>query len=648
MQAQRRGQVRARWLALATLLLAALAALAWLLPSTTVTMRVQGAGEYQVYFDPGDGFSEANSTAFHVEDQVLKHVTLKGLPVGLRALRIDPPSRPGYVRVCAVAWQVELVPGLRYPALAGAAAISPGHQARSGGAAASDCDRWIVEAGATDPQLDAGFPSSLKTEGVARSLRILALILLVAASLCLVIAVRLLPGGSEDWLEAASGAAYAWIDRKLVVIFLVLGATLGAGYAFLTPPGASPDEVSHAGKVARISIGDWVGADEPGPFPPVTAWYGSQSDGLNLPRTSAADLQALSSRPLACARTSASNPDAASNAGPFQYLAPSLAYQGTCASNGSFGMFLYGSRVLNLALYLGLVAWGLRHAGFGRWPLAAVALLPMPLYLAASISYDAPMLAATFCLLGFVSGVYSGRLDCRRALLPIVAVSLFLALQKPQAGWVFVLPAIALWRCRAQGYPVMKWAALTMLLPLTVHLAWVVISLSNTGVRPDVAAVNGAASLVDDPLRFLSILADTYSSPTALFLAKGLVGILGWLDVYLSRLGYAACLVALAIAFLLGGRGSGPTWPTRIFAAGAAFGAFIVSNVPFYAFWTPPEAGVIQGLQGRYFLSMFAVLLMVGPTGVRGWWRPLGALLCLLLLVVASLVAYQAQLMRYF
>lgn len=635
------------WILGGVIALLAAGALAWWLPASTVSIQLQGQGDYQVFFDRGAGLNEADSRRVRVDGSAATSVKLTGLPAGISSLRIDPSADSNGVTVCAVSLQLEALPGL-VVAEDGGSQAATAHELQLASGGGQGCQRWVVTEGASDPQISVGFNSPSSSAKAARQLRRLAWLLLALAAGLLVLAASALPKETSLKLKCTANRAYEWLDKKLVVIFLVLASLLGTGYALLTPPGSVPDELSHAGKVARIAIGDWVGADESGPFPPVEAWYGPFVGFLHHPRKySMSELRAVAVHPLQCARTERANHDAAAGAAPVPYVVPSAVYSLTCARHGSFGAFLYVSRLLNLAVYLVLVAVGLKYAEFGRWALFAVALLPMSLYLAASISYDSPALAGTFCLLGIVSGVYSRRITCKGAAVPIFLLSLFLVFQKPLTGWVFMLPAIALGRCREERYSLLAWSSLTMVVPALMHAAWVLVSISMAGDRPDVAAVNGFDSLLQQPLRFVEVLVATYTSSIGLFVAKGILGIFGWLDVYLPAMGYWSACGALVLAGLIG-REKRLETRARVFVVGAALVAFIATNLPFYAFWTEPASMLIQGLQGRYFLPMAAAVAMTIPSGVRGWVRPLAAVSCICLLAVSSLLAYSAMQERYF
>ncbi|MGV8921325.1 MAG: DUF2142 domain-containing protein [Pseudomonas sp.] len=636
------------WLFLAASVLMAAAAYALIVPSASVSLDLQGKGTYQIFYDSGAGFNEAESRRFNLHDNGKRAIYLDGLPVSISSLRIDPEQIDSELSICLPSRRADVfVPFI--PSIEGEGYIKSGHQVIRVNESSPYCTTWTIQPGANDPQIHIGFAPQLSSMSLAKNIGSAALLLFIAGFGMLALVFYGLPAEVKDRFRDQSQILSAALDKHLLVIFLVLGFVLGGGYAVVTPPGSVPDELAHAGKIARISVGDWLGNDQPGPFPPAAEWYGPFVDYLHNPRTfSVEEVREVASSTLRCEETNFDNPDAAASAAPVQYFPSTLVYLASCTQSATFGTFLYGSRLLNLAIYLVLVGLGIHYAGFGRWALFSVSLLPMSLYLGASISYDSALLAGTFCLFGIVSGVYSGRLSCKKALLPILLVSLFLAFQKPQSGWVFVLPVIVLLRCREQGYSVVRWSLLTILVPLILHMSWIALSVSISPDRPDVLAVNGFGSLISNPGRSIQVFYDTYTSAVGISLAKGVVGVFGWLDVYMSTWGYVASLTAIVFSCAITGVGRQLSLNASIFVLISAVGAFLVTNVPFYTLWTEPSSLVIQGLQGRYFITMVALIMMVVPP-----YSPTVAALflrcgCIALLVGSSVSAYLAICLRYF
>ncbi len=110
---------------------------------------------------------------------------------------------------------------------------------------------------------------------------------------------------------------------------------------------------------------------------------------------------------------------------------------------------LWLARLVNVAVYIGLVRWALRRAVSHRWLLAAGALLPLNLYVAASLSPDGIVIAALAVAAALLTRL-AGREPLSRTDLVVAAV-VFAAVKPPYVVAVALLPAVALlswWRHR--------------------------------------------------------------------------------------------------------------------------------------------------------------------------------------------------------
>src|SRR5690606_11377540 len=175
------------------------------------------------------------------------------------------------------------------------------------------------------------------------------------------------------------------------------------------------------------------------------------------------------------------------------------ALSASCAMGTSFGAFLVLSRVLNLLLAAALVAIGIRYAVVGKWSLVAVALLPMTLTQAASVSADSLTLGLSFCFIGLVSGVAGGSLSPSRAKYWLPLLALLLAFAKPGSAWILVAILFCRTAYRAADRS-FAWAVVGVMLgPWLIHAAWVVVS--STGAKPlaGVDPVGNLALLRNDP-----------------------------------------------------------------------------------------------------------------------------------------------------
>lgn len=626
------------WLAFAAT--AMLAALLTLYPATRISFHLNGDGGFQIFHDNGSGFSESGS--------VWRNSGMVDLSGGLsaRAFRVDPPAGSAF-SVCAPTFSLSWLPGIGQSIdLEPVPIASAGIESIS---ATDGCASWRVENGHPDPQAVFIVPPAPGGAVLAQGLNIARYFLWTIAFFALVGAGGRMTSDDRQRIGRASAAVHARLDRRLPELFLILGLVLGLGFIVVRPPGAVPDEFAHASKIALMASGQIVGADEGRERPNLLGNYGPFQT-VHGQKFSREELGAVAAAPLACQHSPREGVAAPAGASPLMYLSPWFGHAVTCGVDGDFGFYYYGSQFLNLLIYLALGFVGLRAAGFGRWALFLLGSVPMSLYLATSLSYDANMLALCIAYLGVVSGVSSARVSTARARWLLLGLGLLLALSKPLMGWIFFAPWVCLAIIQGGWSRRLRWLLVTSLVPAAVHAVWI-LRLSSGGdgyVRPDVASVNGMEALVAAPLGYLQMLAATAFSHTGELILKGVVGVFGWLDVYPPDYFYSIAILALSGAAALNVAAKPSGFRTGIFAWAIVMVVIVIMCIPFYAYWTPPESAVIEGLQGRYFIPLAAFVAMFCSFSIPGAWRGPVAALVVLSVPLMSAIAFISILSRYY
>lgn len=305
---------------------------------------------------------------------------------------------------------------------------------------------------------------------------------------------------------------------------------------------------------------------------------------------------------------------------------------------------LYLGRLSSLAVTLSAMALFLSMLPLYRRSCTLLLLLPMSLSQCAAVSADGVVLAACLLLTGIlVSAALGARRIGAGAVAALVALSAVIALSKAVylllLGLVFLVPRERLPRPRQ--------VALFLLLCAVGLLAlrgWAQLSYAR-GLAPTSAAGRGHLDqLLASPLRALLLVGKTYVLGLP-WLLQTFVGRLGWLDVALPWpliLLYAAALVASAL-----GEDPAPPWSTfqRAVLLGLCAAVLLAVALGLFVYSGYTAADEIEGMQGRYFLPIGALVLLslaqrrwprvprwverhLGPR--LGWGAALGLLVTLL------------------
>ena len=417
----------------------------------------------------------------------------------------------------------------------------------------------------------------------------------------------------RDWLAMVPAPRkFKAFDRSAHWICAAMMLALGATYVFITPPGAVADEEAHLAKIIRLSEGIPFGGSGSEPLPDTREMYGPfRGYSNNKAAFTDEELSAQLRKKLVCAATSTTLPRGADGYFPHQYLLSGVAFKASCAAGATFGFFLYSARMLNLLLSIALVVLALCHAVRGKWALFAIALLPMSLFQMGSLSADSLTISLSIAWLGLVSGIAGDKVTPTRIMPVLWTLSLAIAFLKPGAAWILVCLAFckpAFDRSGSSfGAAMLKFVAL----PWVIHAAWTLLAAKGAGSLAGVDAVANAHSLVAEPSIFTHAWFNTFFTDRVLSLGKMLVGVLGWLDVYLSPWVYPVGGLAL-LATLWTNEDSMPRMPRWIppLALVLATGSLAMIALPLFIYWSPAGLGFIQGLQGRYFITTVAFALV--------------------------------------
>ncbi len=445
------------------------------------------------------------------------------------------------------------------------------------------------------------------------------------------------PGGGPDWPR--------W--------FLIVGTIIGLIYVATMPVSRPLDEPHHIRRTATLVRGVVV----PPSFGATDADYRVDGcvealvvqAGRDFRSTSRDDAQTLSRSDRW--RNQITNPPCGEDRqlvgggsisgaevnSPVPYLPAMVGYAAGRPIGGALGA-VYGARLVQLAVYLGVCWWALRRLPWGRPFAAAVALVPTSLAGAAGVSADPVTFALALAVIAAVLDLVAKaetrppRVAGTRHLVLVAAGFVLLSLCKPAVAplvlLVVVVPTAAFGTLRRR----VGWIVATIATVAVSGGAWAlgVASKVHVTTTPGVDSSETAAWLNAHLWTLPGTLWRTLSIPDASrYLLGGTVMPLG-LDVLevpvivtLAGIGVlvAARLVdPLPARFARGGARTGRARPRSavrqltlervtavvIVLAGTAavtYGIYVAAN--------PPDSSVISGIQGRYFLP-YVLLLLVG------------------------------------
>jgi uncharacterized membrane protein len=416
-----------------------------------------------------------------------------------------------------------------------------------------------------------------------------------------------------------------WVDTRLPHRFvLIVGLLYGGGLVFLSPPYSVPDELAHFHRAYHCSQGKL---------------YASKRDGATgdeLPSSLVETYQAIVGQarsdaeyeiswakikrafaiPLAPEQQQFTRFANTALYSPVPYLPQSLAILAARRWQPAPLTLFYLARIANLIVYVLLAAAAVRQTPVQKWTMAMVALIPMSVYLAASLSADAMMLGLSLLIVATILKLALGNeKPSRRSLLVLGFLFVLLSLSKQPylalALLFFTIPS------RQFASPARRWltAGLMIGLPVAIELAWMS-SLGGLYV-PILPFVDPAAQL-----RWIA--GHPYDYTVNVIQAMGrwdihsfMIGAFGWLGPRLPQWIRETYWAALGVTAVVdGGSPQRLGFRTRAVVLVIYVVSFAVMATFVYLSWERVGIKSIGGIQPRYLLPLVPLLLLL-PRGAE-------------------------------
>jgi uncharacterized membrane protein len=274
-------------------------------------------------------------------------------------------------------------------------------------------------------------------------------------------------------------------------------------------------------------------------------------------------------------------------------------------------LIFYLARWMNLLVWIGIVYFAIQIMPFHAWTLVFCALLPATLVIAASLNADVITNALCFWIIAqFVSNSKKGGLFIGALLITSInkiVFAPFLLLQKlfqhkkqSYQHYFIVLSTFTL-------ISVLVWSSISKNLFISYndyHPAFKNFQTLNEGVNPE----KQLDFILHNPLRFSKIVAQSFITAIPSTSAH-LVGKFGWEKNYLPSL--SLLFLWLGLLALIFTEKNSLENKERFWLALCILSCLVLFSVTMYALWCPVGSPVLLNLQGRYFLPLLPLLLIL-------------------------------------
>lgn len=437
-----------------------------------------------------------------------------------------------------------------------------------------------------------------------------------------------------------AGAGYALIIVKQVPLhklILVFGFAFGVLSCLINTPGSVPDEPAHASNIYLWSnrlllLPETEAADQNNPVYRDVVSTMRRADLASEPWLLGRETTTEAYRNIlkhtnwvysADEREVVSATLRDNSVTPVVYLPAIIGFTiARLLSLGYYPMLMLG-RLCMLAFYVFAASWAIKKIPVGKMALFVTALLPMSLHLAASLSYDAVIIALSMMTFAYIMYLAYGEIERIRwkEILTMLALAALLAPCKvgvylPVLILIFLIP-----RGKFSG-KVQRLAFFFALLTAGL-VSCVLLNLQELSVasHSELEQVTSGEALYtaqwafSHPAEVMKIMLRTIKLDFFYRINEAVGQTLSWATVRISGwiiLGFELCLLTTVLK-LDGETIAAPKPAQRLLVLLPVCIGVAMFMIGMLVWWTPQGSEVILGIQGRYFIPFIPLALFAVP-----------------------------------
>lgn len=282
-------------------------------------------------------------------------------------------------------------------------------------------------------------------------------------------------------------------------------------------------------------------------------------------------------------------------------------------------------RLCSILFYLFTMYWFIRLMPCGKAAAFIIAILPMTIQQCCSYSYDSVVIEVVFLYLAVLFGLLYRKEKIQRY--HVVLYVIFMIIMAMSKGGTYMPLCLLTIMIPADRFrdKKQKWiftgsmAAIAVVAFLSSTLSYVLYVASPTAEQAATSYLEGeaygAAGLLEDPMNFICLLTRTLFLSGDGFIETMLGMQLSWLNVFVSRIVIYGMLFMMILSIQQVKEKDGSQFEVTTvqkvsYVVCMALSAGMVF-VSMFMSWTPKNSTAIAGVQGRYFLPLLPVFLLL-------------------------------------
>lgn len=389
---------------------------------------------------------------------------------------------------------------------------------------------------------------------------------------------------------------------KIECIFVIVAIPLLFMYLFLMVPNSIPDEVVHFSKTyltSQFKWGTYPYAEIPSSMTVLVKYNYKEWQDLLFTSTNYESVTGIAT----CSYNF------------ILYLIPSIGFMIGKLFNLSIFFAYLLARSFNVLFYVGIGYYCIKKIPFGKWLLFVFLLNPMILHLSSSLSADNLVNCMSILTISYCFYIYkSEKPIVLKDIIILGSAFIILAITKYNYLPLFGLLLISYKKVLQMDKKLWLYVIVIPIVSVVAYLFFSNLTAQANLPATPIVDVNPGAQLsfiLHNPLEFLKTLLRTSSHYGEFYITSMLLSPLSWLSLTISSKILSLYLVILAIAIMIE--------DSKVKLKMISKGWIIVLSgimifavyLALYITWTSVGGPIIEGIQGRYFLPIGFLLLLL-------------------------------------
>lgn len=309
------------------------------------------------------------------------------------------------------------------------------------------------------------------------------------------------------------------------------------------------------------------------------------------------------------------------NAGVIYYIPQALGL--TLGRLAGFGYMptMMLARIFGLFFYVMITYFAIRKLPIGKLSLLLIGILPISLQQAASFSYDGMINAIAFLYLGYWLYIIYGNSTVTTWDFAVAVVSG--AMMATVKGGVYIplclLPLLALFTRKEYGKRMRRCVSLSVVLFMFAFGKGNLAGLFQRFSAAQGTVIGGASSsevytfgyLLRYPHRFIGMFVNTFYRQGDAYVRNLLGGNLAWREVNINWTVMFGVLLVILLSCIVSGQERRIRGCEKGYIGLLCFGSYACIELSMMLVWTPVTHSYITGVQGRYFIPFFLLVLLI-------------------------------------